>query len=640
MSHISRRKFLERAAVGALGAAALGLTACGKSADSTASSAASATGLYAPGTYSATATGMGTVTVTMTFDANSITDVKVDVSEETANIGGAQGDHFADAILQAQGTEVDNVSGATITSKAIKTAADACIAQAKGEPVQIKVEEDTEDEALGEPTITYDADVVIAGAGAAGLMAALNLSRAGKKVIVLECSANANGSNFSMCGGPAACETKMQKEENEWVSLDTLFTHMYNFTNTAVNGRLLRKVLACTGKAIDDMQDLGIEMYLWPDAYDNGFRARHFIVSEGEERISPIVKEIEANGGQFIYNAKAREPIMEDGKVVGLKAASGSDVIAVTAKASIVCTGGFIGSTKMQKKYLNTSVLALGNTSSDGTGIELAHKAGGVDDRIFAVLGNECGAVAPTTTGWPFTEEWANKNEHYGYWLFGGLYTDGNGERFISEEQVARFPLAIGGEALIRQGKAYCVMDSDYYNGVMNEGIYAYLGSPAEWVAGEEADYYKTTPENADAHLEQAIAEGWAYKADTIEELADHFGLTHLAETVKNYNDYCANGKDEEFYKSATFLKPVATAPFYIFEYAPSAWGTNGGIKVDASLRALDENNEPIEGLYIAGVDTGSMYSMPYYDNPGSSVGLALGSGVLAANEIIAALDA
>ena len=119
MSHISRRKFLERAAVGALGAAALGLTACGKSADSTASSAASATGLYAPGTYSATATGMGTVTVTMTFDANSITDVKVDVSEETANIGGAQGDHFADAILQAQGTEVDNVSGATITSKAI-----------------------------------------------------------------------------------------------------------------------------------------------------------------------------------------------------------------------------------------------------------------------------------------------------------------------------------------------------------------------------------------------------------------------------------------------------------------------------------------------------------------------------------------
>ena len=637
MEKISRKGFLKIAAAAAMS----GVTAAGLAACNGASSSSSAAGLYTPGTYSATATGMGTVTVTMTFDANSITDVKVDVSEETANIGGVQGDHFADVILQAQGTEVDNVSGATITSKAIKTAADACIAQAKGESVQVKVdEEDNEEEALGEATVTYDADVVIAGAGAAGLMAALNLSRAGKKVIILECSANANSSNFSMCGGPAACETKIQKEENAWVSLDTLFTHMYKFTNTAVNGRLLRKVLACTGKAIDDMQDLGVPMYLWPDAYDNGFRARHFFMNGGEERVAPIVKAIEANGGQFIYNAKAKEPIMEDGKVVGLKAVSGKDVIAVNAKASVVCTGGFIGSTKLQKKYLNTSVLALGNTSSDGAGIELAHKAGSVDDRIFAVLGNECGAVAPTTTGWPFTEQWTNKNEHCGYWLFGGLYTDSNGERFINEEQVARFPLAIGGEALVRQGRAYCVMDSDYYNGVLNEGIYAYLGSPAEWVAGQGADYYKTTPENAEAHLEQAISEGWAYKADTIEELADHFGLTHLAETVKNYNTYCTNGKDEEFFKSAVFLKPVATAPFYIFEYAPSAWGTNGGIKVDASLHALDENNTPIEGLYMAGVDTGSMYSMPYYDNPGASVGLALGSGVLAANEILATLDA
>ena len=341
---------------------------------------------------------MGTVTVTMTFDANSITDVKVDVSEETANIGGVQGDHFADVILQAQGTEVDNVSGATITSKAIKTAADACIAQAKGESVQVKVdEEDNEEEALGEATVTYDADVVIAGAGAAGLMAALNLSRAGKKVIILECSANANSSNFSMCGGPAACETKIQKEENAWVSLDTLFTHMYKFTNTAVNGRLLRKVLACTGKAIDDMQDLGVPMYLWPDAYDNGFRARHFFMNGGEERVAPIV------------------PV----------------VVGATAPHSLPSTA----------KIRSSTLPALCASSMPAPSLEVLPNA-----------------------------------------------------------------LAIGGEALVRQGRAYCVMDSDYYNGVLNEGIYAYLGSPAEWVAGQGADYYKTTPENAEAHLEQAIS--------------------------------------------------------------------------------------------------------------------------------------
>lgn len=69
-----------------------------------------------------------------------------------------------------------------------------------------------------------------------------------------------------------------------------------------------------------------------------------------------------------------------------------------------------------------------------------------------------------------------------------------------------------------------------------------------------------------------------------------------------------------------------------------AAWGTNGGAKVDASLRALNDENNPIEGLFVAGVDAGSMYTMPYYDNPGSSVGLAMGSGVLAAKEILSFL--
>ena len=75
-------------------------------------------------------------------------------------------------------------------------------------------------------------------------------------------------------------------------------------------------------------------------------------------------------------------------------------------------------------------------------------------------------------------------------------------------------------------------------------------------------------------------------------------------------------------------------APFYIFEYVPSAWSTNGGAKVDSHLRAMDANNDAIPGLYVAGVDQGSVYSVPYYTNPGASVGLALGSGVYVAQEI------
>ena len=92
-------------------------------------------------------------------------------------------------------------------------------------------------------------------------------------------------------------------------------------------------------------------------------------------------------------------------------------------------------------------------------------------------------------------------------------------------------------------------------------------------------------------------------------------------------------------------MVPIDTAPFF---GGTSSTGhssnpmmvTMSGVITDETQNVLNKDWEPIEGLYIAGVDTGSMYSMPYYDNPGSSVGLALGSGVLAANEIIAALDA
>ena len=136
-------------------------------------------------------------------------------------------------------------------------------------------------------------------------------------------------------------------------------------------------------------------------------------------------------------------------------------------------------------------------------------------------------------------------------------------------------------------------MDSDYYEAVKNEGIYAYLGQPESWVSGPEADYYKTTPENAEAHLQQAIDEGWALKADTVAELAEKFSLDALEATVERYNGFCDAGEDGDFGKSAPFLKPVRTAPFYLFEYVPSAWGTNGGVKVDSHLRAMDAEQQP-----------------------------------------------
>lgn len=478
---------------------------------------------------------------------------------------------------------------------------------------------------------TKECDVVIVGAGAAGLMAALKLARAGKQVIVLEKAESVGMSNFAMCGGPTACETKLQEQENAPVSLDTIFSYMYDFSRTSVNGKLLRNSLAHTGEAINAMLDLGIPMTLIPDTYGVGFRGRHMFNVGGMDRVQPVADAVIEAGGEILTKTAGEKIIMENGVAKGVQTDADLDIM---AKAVLVSTGGFLGNEKMQREHFNTPVYALGNVLSDGGGINMVLDAGGRLDRNFAVLGNECGAVSKATQGSPFTEDWHNVNEHYGYWLFGGLYVDPAGDRFIAEDRIAQFPLAIGGEAILRTGKAYIVMDDDYYQACQNGGIYSYLGQPVEWVSGPVADYYAPTKANAEAHLSQAIEEGWAAKAETIEELAEKFNLLNLEKTVEEYNEFCATGVDADFNKSASFLKPVAKAPFYIFEYVPSAWGTNGGVKVDANLRALDGENKAIEGLYVAGVDQGSVYSVPYYTNEGSSVGLALGSGAFAADVI------
>ena len=195
----SRRQFLKGSAAAAAGAALLGVTGI---------SALAEEGIYKPGTYSATATGMGAVTVTATFDANSITNVEIDVSEETPAIGQAAKDALIEQVMAAQSAEIDGVSGATITTEAVRVALASCIAQAKGEAVNagtvkaaiestgayvltdITAEDINASAVILDPITdfaeTYDVDVVVCGAGAAGVIAAVRAAELGAKVAVLQ----------------------------------------------------------------------------------------------------------------------------------------------------------------------------------------------------------------------------------------------------------------------------------------------------------------------------------------------------------------------------------------------------------------------------------------------------------------------
>ena len=125
------------------------------------------------------------------------------------------------------------------------------------------------------PSSTIECDAVVVGAGAAGLMAAMELAAAGKKTYLLEKGITVAVSNGSQAGGPALAETRVQAAENATVSAETLYECEYGFSRGTVNGSLLRKCTNAGERVVSNFMDNGVNMGLRIDSYGMGFRARH-----------------------------------------------------------------------------------------------------------------------------------------------------------------------------------------------------------------------------------------------------------------------------------------------------------------------------------------------------------------------------
>lgn len=587
-------------------------------------------GTAADGTYTASARGMlGNVTVSVTFADGAMTAVKVTEQNETPDLGGVASQKLPGDILKHQSILVDGMAGATVTSDAIKAAVKECITKAGGSVADFE----KEIQATDGKTVEYEADIVIVGAGAAGLMAAHTASKGGAKVIVMEKGASALQSNFAMCGGPAGAETQTAEAAGVTTTNKEIFEHLYDFSNTTVDAKLLWEVWSRAGVAIDNMTELGIPFSLDEDVYGVGYRARHSFRAGGIDRISPITKAVEANGGTFLYSTPGEHIIMENGKAVGMQGTNADgDTVIVKAKAVMICTGGFQGNKEMLQEYLGyANVVSLGSNMASGDGINMVLEAGGILDRNFGVLGNEgSGNSSKTGSNVAF---FPGFNQNLAFWMYGGLYVDRDGDRFINEKRVADFPLALGGEAVLRQGKVYAVVDSATYEACATEGIYSYMGKPENWKSGTAL--WVPVVNKGKEQLQSAIDEGWAYTADTLAECAEYFGLENLEATVAEYNAMCAAGKDTLFGKAPNFMRAIGEGPYYVFEYEPGAWSTFGGVKTDSYLRVVDLTGEAIPGLYCGGCEVGSYYAVPYYDGPGSCVGISVGSGVYAGENML-----
>lgn len=584
---------------------------------------------FKPGTYTGVGTGKnGEVKVEVTFTASTIDSiVVVGGNGETKGIGSEALKKIPEMIVKQQSLAIDAVSGATITRSAIIEAVTSAVKQAGGNIDLLKkastVKKSTEVKEL-------TTDVVIVGAGAAGMTGAMEAARSGLKVTLLEKGSSVAVSNGAMAGGPIAVGSRIQKEAGQTFTVDDVFNRMMDYSNSTVNASVIRQVLEISGQTVDMFQDLGMNIALREDNFGVGFRARMNFKDKGLDRMGLLQKDIESHGGQFLFETTGKKVIMQNGKAVGVEAEQkdGTKVL-VHAKSVILATGGFLGNQELMKQHFGTKVNALGSTLSVGDGMNMVLKAGGMLDNNFGIVANEFSGSNDKSGPWV-----KDANQALNIGVYGTLLVNREGNRFNNEGLIAKEPLSTGGEITLREGTYYAVVDQAYMDGLKSKGVYQYIGSPASWVYGKKTLDGKKL-DKLDAGIAKAIEQGWAFKADSLDEAAAKFKLTNLVDTVKAYNDMVQKGVDTQFGKDKAFMQSIGKGPYYVIQYQPSAWCTIGGVRVDDHLRALDTNHEPIEGLYVAGVDAGSLYTNPYYDLEGAAFSIALNSGRLAAMNIV-----
>lgn len=484
---------------------------------------------------------------------------------------------------------------------------------------------------------TKECDIAIVGAGGAGMWAAVEAVRAGKSVIVIEKGDSVGISNGSIAGGPFMVGSKLQQEAGIEFTVEEAFNHIMEYAHWATNAAAIKRALELSGDTVDQFTEVfGVATGLRPDNYGAGHDSVRCnfqsdptdskTQAKGVDRMGPLQAFIEENGGEFVFNMAGKRLIMEDGVCTGVQCEGEEAVIDVKAQAVIVATGGFLGNDAMMVERFGTHVNPLGNRLSVGEGIEMVQQVGGQISTQWGIAGNEFSGSNQNSSG-----IWGKTNAAFSIGIYGTLLVNNQGRRFSNEGKFANLPLALGGAISMVGGQYYAVVDQAYVDGLAS-GI-----DPWTLCGADEVNWHtgmmtlKDKPlEDVQANIDAGVEEGWVFKADTVEELAEAIGAPDLVATLEQYNAYCESGVDEQFYKPACFLQPVTTGPLYAMQYEPSAWVTIGGIRTNDHLQAIDAEGYAIPGLYVAGADNGTLMSAPYCDYEGYSLMCAYSGGRMA----------
>lgn len=661
MKKISRKGFLKVAAAAAMsGVTASALAACNAgSSSSTAASTGEA--IYTPGTYTGTAAGIGEVKVTMTFSETAITDVVIDASNETESIGGVAAPTLKDALMAAQSTEIDNISGATITTNAVKKAAASCIEQAMGVHTaggDTAASSSDEDWLGTEPEIdeskvakTVDVDVAVVGCGIAGVAACRSVAEDGGLVAAFEKAdgPQCRSGEYAVINGRVQAKWGRDTWTREQID-DIIDSHMVESTY-----RCKRSIMSKWAHNIGDAFDWWVEanpdlyyaettrsaipdesadnfiipiFYPLPEHYD--WKQERFPCYPTSVEFKPdqhvtveanMQKAIDTGNVQTFYGCFVEKLIMDHGRCVGLyarDAATGEYIKCNASKGVILSTGDYSQNTRMLKHFcpevienniqcLFTNVDVEGNFTNQGDGIQLGMWAGAQVQQSHAPMIHHMGGGADLA----------------GVGVMGNagfLNIDLNGKRFMNED--------LPGQQLENQielqknRESWQIFDSSWpeqlpYMPAAHGGACYY----EDYASEDEGPKNNTTYRNYKSpyQLEAAVADGRAVKADTLEELVakiypdDAAAQQTALDSIQRYNELAKAGYDEDFHKPASRMWAVENGPFYADKFTTALLLVCiGGLESDEDCHTFDADRNVIPGLYVAGNIQGNRFATEY----------------------------
>lgn len=466
------------------------------------------------------------------------------------------------------------------------------------------------------PDEVLDCDVLVVGMGLAGSAAVGFASSFGANVIGIDAAPSIFATNQMSIFGNGTVESRFQLEGQEHpLTKEEFFNYVYSKTILQTNGLLLSNMVDVCGTAFDWLMDNGIKYQLVavddPEASIND-RTSIFYASPAEERGLEFEAMMTCNGAQCLWSTSATQLICDaDGAVTGAFAVNDEtgQVLQINARGGVIlATGGFAWNPEMVKKYFGAQFMSTSMPRAKGDGINLGLSVGGQMTKNLTVSGYEFNGSNPKDS----KGGWNACNDLLRLFRIGGLMVDPNGKRFMSEEWVSTMTMYCSEPQIRCGGRFFMIADSALVGSMAEKTINEILGNYLDtsldvgtmMIANEK---YPGVLEDA----ERAIQEGFAWKADTIEELAEIIGTPELVEQVARYNGYCDAGADGEFYKNPVYLLPVTEPPFYAVECICNVWCTVGGLKTDEFARVVDADQKPIPGVYVAGMDA-DCWAVPY----------------------------